>query len=121
MTEKYDIRLLRFKSGEDIISIVEERKTSIKLIHPVTFSFDINTDDDSKQMFMDAWIPIYIMNNPEVTLKKSEFIWIMDESEISEEFIQTYLEYVGMDETEEDEFKTEVNVINIKDVKRRLH
>jgi hypothetical protein len=76
MVEKFEIKIIRFKSGEDIVGFVCETGDIVEIKHPKVFYFTVDTEEYESELVMMDWMTSYAFAFQFATLPKSEILFI---------------------------------------------
>jgi hypothetical protein len=83
------IKILRLKDGEDLISYVEDYGTGeILLRSPMMVIVKHDNKSGKQTVLMDHWLPTYIILKNEVILKTTEILCTMDSSPALNEYYE---------------------------------
>lgn len=94
-----NIKLVRFKGGEDIISFVREVEDNIELMYPLSTYIAFNKSSRKQELFINFWLPINIVEKNIATIPKSEILLI---TEVKEDFREYYLNFLEDFESKEE-------------------
>jgi hypothetical protein len=93
MLENFEIKIVRMKSGEDVIGFIYEdhknRKTHIKF--PKTFYFNYDTDTDEEELILIDWMTPRAYAYQEISICSDNILFT---SYSNIEFGQGYLESI---------------------------
>jgi hypothetical protein len=77
MKEKFEIKIIRFKSGEDIVGFVNDEGDMVEIKHPKVFYFTVDTEEEyESELIMMDWMTSYAFAFQFATLPKSEILFI---------------------------------------------
>ena len=76
MTEKFEIKIIRFKNGEDIIGFVLESGSIVEIKYPKVFYFTVDTEEYESELIMMDWMTNLAFAFQYATFKKSEVLFI---------------------------------------------
>lgn len=83
------IKILRLKDGEDLISYVEDYGTGEVLLRSPMMVIVKHDNKSGKQtVLMDHWLPTYIILKNEVILKTTDILCTMDSSPALNEYYE---------------------------------
>jgi hypothetical protein len=83
------IKILRLKDGEDLISYVEDYGTGEVLLRsPMMVMVKHDNKSGKQTVLMDHWLPTYIILKNEVILKTTEILCTMDSSPALNEYYE---------------------------------
>lgn len=99
------IKMIRLKSGEDIICFIEKDITKIKIKHPLNVYINFNTKTMSQELIMNYWLPINIVEENTAILPMSEILLILEVKEEFKEYYLNFLENYDKENEDNDEFK----------------
>lgn len=99
------IKILRLKTGEDIISFIEKSNRTITLHHPICIYIKFNTIKSTQELIMSYWLPNSLLKTQTATIPCSE---VLAEMEPKESFKQYYLKFLN--EPEDDLSSESINV-----------
>lgn len=115
------IKLVRLKTGEDVISFVEIDKKTIKLIHPLNVYITYNKKTENQELVLNFWLPINIVEKNWTILPINEILFV---SEVKKDFQEYYLNFLNdFDFEKENEEKEEIkNMLDLFDSQHnKLH
>ncbi len=98
------IKILRLRSGEDVVSTVEVINESILLINPVTYYF--NYDEDGKELILNLLLDHEVYEENFISLLISDILWI---SNPTEKFIESYNQFINNIFSDENDFNDDIN------------
>ena len=81
-----EIKIVRLKNGEDIISIVQQETEGVNLSEPMSIEF--HSRGQNTGMVMSYWLPIQLTDENEVFLKSESIMCMM---EPNKEFLDYYV------------------------------
>ena len=76
MNEKFEIKIIRFKNGEDIIGFVLESGSIVEIKYPKVFYFSVDTEEYESELIMMDWMTNLAFAFQFATFKKSEVLFI---------------------------------------------
>ena len=85
------IKIIRLKSGKDIISFIEHSPTSIKVIHPVAFYITFNKKDMTQELLMNFWLPLSLVADNSVSISMPEILFITEPKDSFKEYYLNFL------------------------------
>lgn len=95
------IKLLRLKDGEDLISYVEDYGTGeILLRSPMMVIVKHDVKSGKQTVLMDHWLPTYIILKNEVFLKTTDILCTMDSSPALNEYYENAITAINNFETD---------------------
>jgi hypothetical protein len=117
-----EIKIVRLKNGEDIISIVQQENEGVNLLEPMAIEF--HSRGQNTGMVMSYWLPIQLTDANEVFMKNENIMCMMDPNK---EFLDYYVKALkklkdaedSVESTSEDEI-TET-LIAEEDLKSGVH
>jgi hypothetical protein len=85
-----NIRIIRFKNGESIITFVEELndESKIRIINPFTYWFNYDTDDKTKEMQIFPWLDLELTEDCFVDINLNDILF---STEANDTFIDAYI------------------------------
>ena len=86
------INVIRFKTGEDVISFTEESEDSIKLVHPLSIYITFNTSTEEQELVLSFWLPVNLLKTNSADIPRSEILLII---EPRQEFKEYYLNFLN--------------------------
>lgn len=94
-----EIKLIRLKSGEDIISFVEDMDSKIRLNHPLNFYMGYNAKKKYEELVFTFWLPVRLIKYNSATISSSDILYIVDpKSEFREYYINYLDKYLSNDD-----------------------
>ncbi len=85
-----NIKIVRFKTGEDVISMVEEVDDyKIKLIKPMFF--DVGKGSTKNYLSMGFWLPAGVIETNEVVLDSMDILFMIDANMMFSEYYNTLI------------------------------
>jgi hypothetical protein len=124
------IKILRLKTGEDIIGFIESDKTKKGLItirYPTVLMVQYDFEEEQQELLMKFWLPTSLIQKNEATISTSEILVVM---EATQDFKEYYLNYLNdfnkitdikkEEITKEEMFKNLLEVIDTKSL-GKLH
>ena len=86
------IKIVRLKTGEDVICFFEQNKKSSLLMYPVETNIKYNVKKSSQELYMNFWLPRSLVEDTEVTIENSQILLIL---EPRKEFKEYYLNFLN--------------------------
>jgi hypothetical protein len=86
------INVIRFKTGEDVISFTEEKEETIKLVHPLSIYINFNTKTEEQELVLSFWLPVNLLKTNSAEIPRSEIMLIL---EPRQEFKEYYLNFLN--------------------------
>lgn len=89
------IKILRLKTGEDIIGFIEAiegKKGTIKIRYPTVLMIQYDMEEEQQELLMKFWLPTSIIEKNEAIISTSEIIVVM---EVKQDFKEYYLNYLN--------------------------
>lgn len=86
------IKILRLKTGEDVIAFVEPKKISIKIKYPTVILINYDEEEDQQELLMKYWLPVSLIEKNEAEIPLTEILLVLD---VNEEFKEYYLNYLN--------------------------
>lgn len=113
------IKILRLKSGEDIIGFIEPvSKTTIKIRYPVLILIQYDNEEEQPELLMKYWLPVSLITKNQAEISVNELQ--IKPLEVNEEFKEYYLNYLNNFIKVTDEVNSEENYQNKELLKRFL-
>lgn len=115
------IKILRMKSGEEIISYVDIGKKTAKLFHPLNIYIEFNSKKQTQQLILSYWLPRNLIEENSVEIPISEILLFL---EPKKEFKEYYLNFLNGIEEENEDLKESIETLieeNDKSYLRKLH
>ena len=85
-----NIKIVRFKTGEDVISMVEELDDyTIRLIKPMFF--DVGKGSTKNYLSMGFWLPAGVIESNEVVLNSMDILFMIDANAMFSEYYNTLI------------------------------
>lgn len=75
MLQNFEVKIIRFKNGEDIIAFVHEDNDSICIKCAKTFYFNIDTDTNTEELVIVDWMNNQAFSTQEVTIDRSNILF----------------------------------------------
>ncbi len=75
MIEEFEVKIIRFKTGEDIIAFVHEDKKELTVRYPKVFYFNYDYDTNEEELVLIDWMSKRAFGTQEVTFLKSEILF----------------------------------------------
>lgn len=91
------IKIIRLKTGEDIICFVESAKHVIKIVYPILISLSLDEDENQQELSFGFWLPVELLEKNQVTIPLTEILFFATPKK---EFIEFYLNYLTQFENE---------------------
>lgn len=121
------VKLIRLKTGEDVISYVETYDAGTVILRsPMVVIVKMNMRTESQTVLMDHWLPITVIKENEAIIDAAEILTMVDPtSEFSEYYVDAV---VTLDEVKanksnpngsssnEDEFNKDLDINHIMDL-----
>jgi hypothetical protein len=85
------IKIVRLKTGEDLISFIEDKKDIIKLIHPLMFVVYYNTKEMSQELILNFYLPISIIEETSVEIPKIDIAFTLTPKKSFKEYYLNFL------------------------------
>lgn len=87
------VKLIRLKTGEDIISYVETYEAGTVILRsPMIVIVKMNMRTENQTVLMDHWLPITVIKENEAIINASEILTMVDPtSEFSEYYVDAVL------------------------------
>ena len=76
MIEKFEIKIIRFKTGEDIVGFVLETDSTIEIKYPKVFYFSLDTEEYDSELIMMDWMTNLAFAFQYATFNKSEVLFL---------------------------------------------
>lgn len=76
MIDKFEIKIIRFKTGEDIVGFVLETDSTIEIKYPKVFYFSIDTEEYDSELIMMDWMTNLAFAFQYATFNKSEVLFV---------------------------------------------
>lgn len=108
------IKILRLKTGEDIISFIEMDDKTITLHHPICVYIKFNPSKNTQELIMSYWLPNSLLKKQSAIIPTSE---ILAEMEPKESFKKYYLNFLNGTEGESIDSSETVE----KNISKTLH
>lgn len=86
------IKILRLKTGEDIIGFVELHQKYIKIKYPTTVFIHYDYEEENQELLMKYWLPVSLIEKNEADIPMFDILLILD---VKQEFKEYYLNYLG--------------------------
>ena len=115
------IKILRLKTGEEVISYVEIGKKSTKMFHPLNIYIEFNSKNLTQQLVLSYWLPRNLIKENSAEIPTSEVLLFL---EPKKEFKEYYLNFLNGKEEENEDLKESVETLleeNDKSYLRKLH
>jgi len=105
-----NIKIIRLKTGEDIISVCQMEEYSVTINNPLTFF--VKATERGLMYAMVPWIPIGVTDNNTVELHNEDILIVIDPNEKVKQLYHKMvkqLEMIGINYTEDTEDDTNVD------------
>lgn len=86
------IKILRLKTGEDIIAFIELKKISVKVRYPAVILIQYDPEEDQQELLMKYWLPVSLIEKNEAEIPLTEILLSLD---VNEDFKEYYLNYLN--------------------------
>jgi hypothetical protein len=89
------IKILRLKTGEDIIGFIEpmkEKKGVITIRYPTVLLVQYDFEKDQQELLMKFWLPTSLIQKNAAIIATSEILVVM---EVKKDFEEYYLNYLN--------------------------
>ena len=110
------VKIIRLKSGEDIIAFIETGKLehTLKLVNPLTVLTVFNKKKMVQEILLNYWLPVSILRENNALIPLSEILTLV---EPNEKFLEYYLNFLNDDpESNDDETEGNENKGRIKEI-----
>lgn len=85
------VKIIRLKSGEDIIGNIIDNMNSLDIFEPMTV--DVETRGTyAGQLIMSNWLPVNLIKDNRITLKTEDVLLMMDPEDSFIEYYQTMVD-----------------------------
>ncbi len=85
------IKIIRLKTGKDLISFIEHSPATIKVIHPVAFYISYNKTDMTQELLMNFWLPMSLVADNSVSIPVSEILFVTEPKDSFKEYYLNFL------------------------------
>lgn len=86
------IKIIRLKTGEDVIGFLEPGKSTLKIRYPVTIQIHYDFEEERQELLMKYWLPVSLIEENSAEIQRSEILLIMG---VKKEFREYYLNYLN--------------------------
>jgi hypothetical protein len=118
------VKLIRLKTGEDIISYIETYEAGTVILRsPMVVIVKMNMRAENQTVLMDHWLPITVIKENEAIIDASEILTMIDPtSEFSEYYVNAVITLDEIKQSEsspndsssnEDEFNKDLDINHI--------
>jgi hypothetical protein len=118
------VKLIRLKTGEDIISYIETYEAGTVILRsPMIVIVKMNMRTENQTVLMDHWLPITVIKENEAIINASEILTMVDPSaEFSEYYVNAVITLDEIKQSEsspngssslEDEFNKDLDINHI--------
>lgn len=110
MIEKFEVKLVRLKSGEDLICFcyVEYKTNQIFIKYPKSFYSTYNTEENNEELILFDWLPSNAFGFQDVTISLDNILFT---TFTTMEFGFRYLKELSELLPKESDMKEKVNVV----------
>lgn len=91
------IKILRLKTGEDIICFVDKKRTKTEIRHPLLVYINHNTKSMTQELVIGFWLPENLIEKSKVILQNSEILFEMEPKQSFKEYYFNFLN--GMEDS----------------------
>lgn len=86
------IKILRLKSGEDIIGFVETNSKFIKIKYPTILLIKYDYEFENQELLMKYWLPVSLIERNEADIPMTEVLLVLN---VNNEFKEYYIDYLN--------------------------
>lgn len=116
------IKILRLKSGEDIIGFVtpdEKNKKILNVRYPLNVIINYNYKKGNQELVMSYWLPVNLLEKNEANIPVSEILLVL---EVKKSFKEYYLNFLNdfqnfeEEPDEEEELRAILESLDVKEL-----
>lgn len=86
------IKILRLKSGEDVIGFVESHPKFIKIKYPTVVLIQYDYEEEQQELLMKYWLPVGLIEKNEADIPITEVLLVLN---VKDDFKEYYLNYLN--------------------------
>lgn len=86
------IKIIRLKTGEDIIAFIEKKNDMVQLSHPLSIFIKFDEKLKTQQLYMSYWLPVNLVIENKAEISISDVLLIL---EPKKEFKDYYFNYLN--------------------------
>jgi hypothetical protein len=111
------VKILRLKSGEDIIAYFEQvDKLNFIVREPMVFLVKTGTKTGKQVIMMDHWLPAPIIKHNEAFINESEVVTILEPTSEFSEYFENAVDAIHRAKSGEEEISDESEEVMSKDL-----